>query len=84
MGNTCTTCIEELNEQYADIIKRLDKHVSRAVTVTIIAASVCLFCILAASFCVAKTIKFINSFEYVEETVVEQDSSGNNIAIVVD
>ena len=35
------------------------------------------------AFCVAETIEFINGFEYVEETVVEQDGNGKNIAVLI-
>jgi hypothetical protein len=44
-----------------------------ACTVTIISVGIALACIVIAALCVAKTHEFINQFEYVEETVIEQD-----------
>ena len=57
---------------------------SRAFAVTMIAVIVAFICILITAIFGIKVIKFINSFEYIEETTysIEQDDEGINTAII--
>lgn len=82
----CDVCYrdKEWHERYNLACERFDKSLKTALTVTIIALCVMMICIILTAFCVAETIKFIDSFEYVEETLVEQDGDGQNIAVLVD
>ncbi len=81
----CDVCYrdKEWHERYNLATERFDKSLKLALTVTIIALCVMMICIILTAFCVAETIKFINGFEYVEETVVEQDGAGKNIAVLI-
>jgi len=49
-----------------------------------IAVIVSLICIIITAFMAMKIIRFINGFEYVEETTysIEQDDEGINTAII--
>jgi len=65
-------------------VKRFDKSLNKALAVTMIAVVVSLICIIITAFFGMKVIKFINSFEYVEETTysIEQDDQGINTAVI--
>lgn len=84
----CTDCLRdrEWKERYQLSCERFDKSLNLAMTITIISLFVTLFCIILTAFCLAATIRFINGFEYVEETetVIEQDGNGQNIAVLLD
>ena len=84
----CTDCLRdrEWKERYQLSCERFDKSLNLAMTITIISLFVTLFCIILTTFCRAATIRFINGFEYVEETetVIEQDGNGQNIAVLLD
>lgn len=81
----CDVCKrdKEWHERYNLACERFDKSLETALTVTIIALCVMMICIILTAFCVAKTLEFINGFECVEETMVEQDGAGKNIAVLI-
>ncbi len=81
----CDVCYrdKEWHERYNLACERFDKSLKTALTVTIIALCVMMICIILTAFCVAETISFIDSFEYVEETLVEQDGDGQNVAVLI-
>jgi len=65
-------------------VKRFDKSLNKALAATMIAVIVSLICIIITAFLGLYVIKFINSFEYVEETTysIEQDDQGINTAVI--
>lgn len=65
-------------------VKRFDSNLQKATAVTMISVIVMLICIIITALTVMHMIKFINSFEYVEETTysIEQDSEGINTAMI--
>ena len=80
----CTECSAEWRERYLMAEQRFDAALQKAVFVELVSAAVALMCIITTILFGIKTIDFINSFEYVEETKVEieQDSSGINTAVI--
>lgn len=82
----CYNChIEaEWQKHYILAVQRFDKSLNKALAITMIAVVVALICIIITAFFGMKVIKFINSFEYVEETTysIEQDDKGINTAII--
>lgn len=80
----CTECSAEWRERYLMAEQRFDAALQKAIFVELVSAVVALLCIIATILFGIKTIGFINSFEYVEETTVEieQDSSGKNTAVI--
>lgn len=82
----CEICSREWQERYRIACQRFDRALNIAVIVTIAAVCVALVSVVLAAACLAKTIGFINGFEYVEEetTIVSQDGEGQNIAVLVD
>lgn len=82
----CDVCSrdKEWKERYRLSCERFDKSLQTAMTVTIIAVCAALASIILMALCVAKTFRFIENFEYVEETVVDQDGEGQNIAVLID
>lgn len=86
MDNRCQVCSKEWQERYNLAVQRFDRQIAIATTVTIIAVIIAMFCIIIAACCVFATHRFINQFEYVEETEtrIEQDGNGQNIAVLVD
>ena len=86
MDNKCYNChVEaEWQQHYILAVQRFDKFMSRAFAVTMIAVIVAFVCILITAIFGIKVIRFINSFEYVEETTysIEQDDEGINTAII--
>lgn len=83
MDNKCYECSKEWRERYNLAVKRFDKNMNVAVTITIISICIALICVILATTCLAKTLNFIKEFEYVEETLIEQDGEGNNTAVIV-
>ena len=81
----CDVCTknEEWQDRYNLACERFDKALKMALTVTVISLCVMMICIILTTMCLAQTIKFINGFEYVEETIVEQDGAGKNIAVLI-
>ena len=75
----CKNCYNNnWKNQYLIAQERFDKVVTRLVIGTIIAFTIMVFCLIATICVVVKFEKFINDFEYVEETEVEisQDAEG--------
>lgn len=86
MDNRCQVCSKEWQERYNLACQRFDRQIQICTAVTIIAVIIAMFCIIIAACCVFATHRFINQFEYVEETEtrIEQDGNGQNIAVLVD
>ena len=86
MDSKCYNCHlnTEWQEHYAVAVKRFDENIHKAMTVTMVAVIVMLICIIITAATVMHVIKFINSFEYVEETTysIEQDDNGINTAVI--
>ena len=86
MDKQCYNChIEaEWQKHYLLAVQRFDKSLNKALAATMIAVIVSLVCIIITAFLGLYVIKFINSFEYVEETTytIEQDDEGINAAII--
>lgn len=82
----CNVCQQEWRERYNLSVQRFDRQINRCMAITVVAVIISMFCIIITALCVAKTIQFINGFEYVEEeqTLIEQDGNGQNIAVLVD
>lgn len=80
----CNVCQQEWRERYNLSVQRFDRQINRCMAITVVAVIISMFCIIITALCVAKTIEFIDSFEYVEETLIEQDGNGKNIAVLVD
>lgn len=79
----CTQCSKEWQERYNIAVQRFDKSLNTAMVVTIISLCIALLSVIISAFCLAKTLSFISEFEYVEETVVEQDGNGQNVAVLI-
>ena len=82
----CNVCQQEWRERYNLSVQRFDRQINRCMAITVVAVIISMFCIIITALCVANTIQFINGFEYVEEeqTLIEQDGNGQNIAVLVD
>lgn len=81
----CKECNREWQERYNMAVRRFDKALSTAMIVTIVSLCIALFCVIISAVCLARTLSFIEEFEYIEETetVIEQDGDGQNIAVVL-
>lgn len=82
-NNKCYECSREWQERYNLAVKRFDRNINIATTITIISICIALICVILSSMCLAKTLNFIREFEYVEETVISQDGEGYNTAVIV-
>ena len=80
----CEICKSEWKERYNTAVVRFDKALTMAYTITIISVIAAITSIILAALCVAKTHEFIAQFECVEETLIEQDGEGQNVAVVID
>lgn len=80
----CEVCSEVWQERYDAACKQYQRSLALAATVAIVAAGMGLLAAIIAALCVVKTQKFINEFEYVEETAIVQDGEGQNVAVVGD
>lgn len=80
----CSECSREWEQRYNLAVRRFDKSLNTAMIVTIIMACVTLLSVIITASCLAKTLSFIKEFEYVEETIVEQDGNGQNLAVLID
>ena len=80
--NRCDACYNEWQERYNLAVRRFDKAIATATIITIIAVTMGLVATVLCVLCVIRTHNFIASFEYVEETIVEQDGEGQNVAIL--
>lgn len=85
MDRQCKSCYVEAEWQkrYLIAVKRFDKSIQKAMTITMIAVIVALLCVIITAYFGMKTIKFMSEFEYVEETTytIEQDR-GINTAVI--
>lgn len=85
MDKQCKSCYIEAEWQnrYILAVKRFDKSIQKAMTVTMIAVIVALLCVIITAYLGMKVIKFMSDFEYVEETTytIEQDQ-GINTAVI--
>lgn len=86
MDKRCESCSAEFQERYNTAVLRFDRQINICITVTIIAICSAIISLIITAFCVVQTIRFISGFEYVEEeqTLIEQDGNGQNIAVLVD
>lgn len=85
MDKQCKSCYIEAEWQnrYNLAVKRFDKSIQNAMTITMIAVIVALICVIITAYLGMKVVKFMSDFEYVEETTysIEQDR-GINTAII--
>ena len=83
MDYKCEICSEEWRKIYLISKKDFEKTKNRIFALSYILAAIAFICVVVTAFCVAKTHKFIESFEYVEETEyqIHQDE-GINTAII--
>jgi membrane-anchored protein YejM (alkaline phosphatase superfamily) len=81
----CKSCYIEAEWQnrYNLAVKRFDKSIQKAMSITMIAVIVALICVIITAYLGMKVVKFMSDFEYVEETTysIEQDR-GINTAII--
>jgi uncharacterized protein YoxC len=65
-------------------VKRFDSNIQKALVITMVSVIIMLICIIITAATVMHVVKFINNFEYVEETTysIEQDSEGINTALI--
>lgn len=83
--NQCKLCDEHIwKNHYMVAQQRFDKVVTRLTIGTIIAFTITVLCLIATICSLVKLEKFINEFEYVEETdiQIEQDCRGENAVII--
>lgn len=85
MPEKCTDCSREWRDRYIMAEQRFDAALQKAILVELISAVVALLCIIVTILFGVRTLNFISTFEYVEETSiqVEQDS-GINTAVIGD
>lgn len=81
----CKACEnKKWKDNYILAQQRFDKYMTKVTIGLVIAFTVLVICLLITACLLIKTQRFINEFEYVEETEVEisQDSDGMNTAVV--
>lgn len=73
-------------QMYITAQQRFDTTTTRLTIGFVILLTITFVCLIATAFLVVKTQKFIDSFEYVEETEVhiEQDCNGHNAVVLPD
>ena len=85
-SSKCYNCHleSEWQEHYVVAVKQFDRYIQKAMTITMVSVIVALLCVIITAGTIMHVIKFINSFEYVEETTysIEQDSEGINTAVI--
>lgn len=81
----CKECSKEWQERYTIAVRRFDKALNIAMTVTIISICIAFLCVIISAVCLSRTLHFIEEFEYIEEyeTIIEQDGDGQNFAVVI-
>ncbi len=79
----CLNC-KEWHTIYLLAKAEFDRKLGYAIAVMIVCIVLAFIALIITALCVAKTQKFINQFEYVEETVVSQDGNGTNVAVIGD
>ena len=81
----CRSC-ENKNwkQMYITAQQRFDNTVTKLTVGFIVLLTITFVCLITTTFLVLKTQKFIDSFEYVEETEyhIEQDSNGHNTVVL--
>lgn len=81
----CRSC-ENKNwkQMYITAQQRFDNTVTKLTVGFIILLTITFVCLITTAFLVLKTQKFIDGFEYVEETEyhIEQDSNGHNTVVL--
>lgn len=82
MDDRCQVCSKEWQERYNLACQRFDRQIQICTAITVVSSIITLFCIIITACCVVATHRFINQFEYVEETLIEQDGDGQNIAVI--
>ncbi|MCR5601336.1 MAG: hypothetical protein K6G33_11435 [Ruminococcus sp.] len=83
MKDKCLNC-KEWHTIYLLAKAEFDRKLGYAIAVMIVCIVLAFIALIITALCVAKTQKFINQFEYVEETVVSQDGNGTNVAVIGD
>ncbi len=81
----CKSCEnQKWKEMYIMSQQKFDAIITKLTIGFIILSTVTIVCFTVAAFLLAKTQKFINEFEYVEETEmhIEQDCRGNNTIVL--
>ena len=85
MDRQCKSCYVEAEWQkrYLIAVKRFDKSIQKAMTITMIAVIVTYCAVIITAYLRMKVVKFMSDFEYVEETTytIEQDR-GINTAVI--
>lgn len=83
MNYKCEICSEEWRKIYLISKKDFEKTKNRIFALSYILAAIAFICVVVTAFCVAKTQKFVESFEYVEETEYQiHQGEGINTAII--
>lgn len=87
MMTDCKQC-ENKNwkQMYITAQQRFDATVTKLTIGFVVLLTITFVCLIITAFLVIKTQKFIDSFEYVEETEIqiEQDCNGKNTVILPD
>ncbi len=81
----CKACeSKKWKDNYVLAQQRFDKYMTKATIGLVIAFTVSIICLLITTCLLIKTQRFINEFEYVEETEIsiEQDNQGHNTVVL--
>lgn len=81
----CKACEnKKWKDNYILAQQRFDKYMTKATIGLVIAFTVSIICLLVTVCLLIKTQRFINEFEYVEETEIsiEQDNQGHNTVVL--
>ena len=87
MSTDCKECEnQKWKEHYLTAQKRFDKVLVGLTIGFVIMFTVMILCLFVTACMVIRTQKFINEFEYVEETEIqiEQDCNGHNVVMLPD
>lgn len=87
MSPDCKVCeSQKWKDHYMMAQQRFDKVLTRLTIAFVLIFTVMVICIFALVCTVIRTQKFIDGFEYVEETEIqiEQDCSGQNVVMLPD
>lgn len=85
MSTDCKTCEnQKWKGHYLTAQKRFDKVLVRLTIGFVIMFTVIILCLFVTACMVIRTQRFINQFEYVEETKIsiEQDCNGKNTVVL--
>ena len=81
----CKSCEnKKWKDMYITSQQRFDRVVVRLTVGSIIAFTIAILCLIATICTIIRVHKFINEFEYVEETEIqiEQDKQGSNTVVL--